>query len=88
MENVTFWVLILAVCANGVVWFFKSPKEMSAESERRIVALEVLFAALALKVEGTYSRHDQILINLTVAVEKLAARFDRYTEIRYGNESK
>lgn len=64
--------------------FFKSPKEAQGDSERRLASLEALHSALALRFEGSHSRHDQALENLTVVVEKLTTKIDRLLERRHG----
>jgi hypothetical protein len=63
---------------------FKSPRDVQGDAERRISALETLYAGLSLKVEGTHARHDLALDSLTKAVEKLTDRFDKFAE-RFGN---
>src|SRR6478736_5775656 len=73
-----------AVLAWALTHLFKSPREQQGDAERRIGTLETLYTSLALKVENTYGRHDEAIENLTSAVQRLADRFDRFTE-RFGN---
>lgn len=66
--------------------FFRSPKESQGAIERRLTNVEALHTALALRFEGSYSRHDQALENLTVVVERLTSRIERLLERRNGSD--
>lgn len=83
-QAVTLAGIAGAVLAWVLSHLFKSPRDQQGDAERRVQALETLYTSLALKVENTYGRHDEAIENLTNAVQRLADRFDRFTE-RFGN---
>ena len=76
--------IALALLGNAIVHLFKSPKESARDMERRVGMLESLHTTLALRFEGSHSRHDEALENLTEAVEKLTSKFERFLEQRNG----
>lgn len=54
-------------------------KRMTANETRHEV-LAASHTQLQVRVEGVYSGHDQVLKNLTSAVEKLTVKFERFVE--------
>jgi hypothetical protein len=83
-DSIAIWGLAIVVFAHMIANFFKTPKEVNTELTTRVTAHEVAIHALEIRVEGTYSRHDEALENLTSAVEKLTDKFERWTERRNG----
>jgi hypothetical protein len=75
LYGVAFSILVFTIRT-----IFKGPKEISAESDRRLLLLEANYSTLALRVEGTHGRHEEALENLTNAVERLTGRLDRWME--------
>ena len=76
--------IALGLLGNAVIHLFKSPKETNRDMERRVGMLESLHTTLALNFEGSRSRHDEALENLTNAVERLTDKFERFVEHRNG----
>jgi hypothetical protein len=90
MEHIDWglYALTFSILVYTAKTIFKGPKEISAESDRRLLLLETNYAGLALRVEGTHGRHEEALENLTKAVERLTGRIDRWMEAGNGGSGR
>lgn len=76
--SIAIWGLVVALGANAVAWFFRSPKESIRELESRLAVVEARQNQLAADYAGVHGRHDEALKSLTAAVTRLTDRFDQY----------
>jgi len=93
-SEIAIWAVAVSIFAHAVAFFFKTPKEAASEQEQDIRDLAQKHKELAnehqrleIRVEGIYSGHDQILKNLTSAVEKLTTKLERFAELINGRHS-
>jgi hypothetical protein len=88
MEPLTIGVYILAVAisGHGVSWFFTTPKEMSAQYESRLRALETGFNAMSVSTAGMHGRHEEAIESLTIAMNRLTVRIDTLMDLRTSGE--
>lgn len=73
----------IATAASVVVqWLFRTPKEEIAQLRADVDRLE----RDARDYAGIHGRHDQALITLTAAINKLTDRFDAYMGTAHGRK--
>lgn len=73
----------IATAASVVVqWLFRTPKEEIAALRADVDRLE----RDARDYAGIHGRHDQALITLTAAINKLTDRFDAYMGTAHGRK--
>lgn len=68
------YTLALSIVGLGVLWLFKTPKEVNGELATALRTVTQDHELLARRFE----RHDEAVKNLTAAVERLTVRFDRF----------
>lgn len=78
MPDAALLAILPIVATIAAVWFVRTPKEAVRELEVRIAAVEGALNAMAKDYAGNHARHDQALITLTAAINKLTDRFDAY----------
>lgn len=73
----------IATAASFVVqWLFRTPKEELTQLRADVDRLE----RDARDYAGIHGRHDQALITLTAAINKLTDRFDAYMGTNHGRK--
>lgn len=71
-EIIAVYALVFAILAHGMVWFFKSPKEVDGE-----LALEIKELRQQTRLNGDLiSRHDERIKALIESLDRLTARLD------------
>ncbi len=70
-EAMALWALVIAVIGFATLNFFTSPKENHNNSNARLSALESAHQTLALRFEGSFTKHDEGMKHLTEAVDDL-----------------
>lgn len=77
----------IATAASVVVqWLFRTPKEQVGELQQRVALLEGMVNGMGREYAGNHARHDQALITLTAAINKLTDRFDAYMGTNHGRK--
>lgn len=77
--------LIATAASLAVQWLFRTPKEQLSDLTQRVAVLEGTLHAMGREYAGNHARHDQALITLTAAINKLTDRFDAYMGNGRGN---
>ncbi len=69
---------VVAIVLAVAGWLVRSPKESVRELEQRVAMLEGMVNAMGREYAGHHARHDQALVTLTAAINKLTDRFDAW----------
>lgn len=72
-EALALWTLVAAFVAWAALNFFTSPKETHNNANARLSALEAAHQTLALRFEGSFTKHDEGMKHLAESVENLTA---------------